>query len=197
MLSDLPAKVITLGKNEKGRADFLGQVLRDERPTAVLLWIGAAETDALQALKGLASPPEFLCLASTLLPKRLAEVPEEARGYTYLTYPFRDPKEEPNFSRYANSLMMGLTELHPETRISTRTYSLLQIFTKGLMEMDRNFYRDHFLDRIGMLPDQTLPDFVRLSFGPGQRYASKGCYLVQLGPGPAPRLILKSGWVIH
>jgi hypothetical protein len=32
---------------------------------------------------------------------------------------------------------------------------------------------------------------------PGQRYASKGCYVAQLGPGPRPELLMKSEWVLH
>ncbi len=45
--------------------------------------------------------------------------------------------------------------------------------------------------------DQDTPLYERLSFGPGQRYASKGCFVVQLGKGPRPALVKKSAWVIH
>ncbi|MBK8791998.1 MAG: hypothetical protein IPN59_02390 [Holophaga sp.] len=93
--------------------------------------------------------------------------------------------------------MAGLATHKPETRISTRTYSVIQLLRLLLTDMDRNFYRDNFMDRVGMQPDQVLPDFVRLSFGPSQRYASKGCYIMQLGPGPEPQLVPKSEWVIH
>jgi hypothetical protein len=48
-----------------------------------------------------------------------------------------------------------------------------------------------------MQRDQILPDYLRLSFGPGQRYASKGCFIMQVGPGASPALIRKSEWVIH
>ena len=65
------------------------------------------------------------------------------------------------------------------------------------MDMNRYFYRDNFMDRISMQRDQVLPDFLRLSFGPGQRYASKGCYIMQLSPGPEPQLVRKSEWVVH
>jgi hypothetical protein len=65
------------------------------------------------------------------------------------------------------------------------------------MDLDGAFYRDHLLDRISMLPDQSLPDYERLSFGPGQRYASKGCYIMQLTTGADPELVKRSDWVIH
>jgi hypothetical protein len=50
---------------------------------------------------------------------------------------------------------------------------------------------------IGMVADQPSAVYGRLSFGPGQRYAAKGCYIVQLGKGPDPELVKKSDWVIH
>ena len=34
--------------------------------------------------------------------------------------------------------------------------------------------------------------YLPLSFGPGQRYASKGCYIVQPTVGPDPKLLKKA-----
>jgi len=74
---------------------------------------------------------------------------------------------------------------------------MLQLFQAALVDMDRNLYRDNFFDRLAMQRDYVLPDFLRLSFGPGQRYASKGCFIMQLSAGPQPQLVRKSDWVIH
>jgi hypothetical protein len=73
------------------------------------------------------------------------------------------------------------------------------MLTEVFMHMKRNYYRDHFLDVFDMMADQTYTvlNYPRLSFGPGQRYASKGCYIVQLTEGPNPELMPKSDWVIH
>jgi hypothetical protein len=48
-----------------------------------------------------------------------------------------------------------------------------------------------------MFGDRPSIDFERLSFGPGQRYMSKGCYIIQLASGSQPEMIRKSDWVIH
>ena len=84
-----------------------------------------------------------------------------------------------------------------ERIISKRAYAKNQVLTQALMDMRGNYYRDNFLDVIGMMPDQKFPLYERLSFGHGQRYASKGCYIVRLSKGPKPELIKKSDWVIH
>ena len=45
--------------------------------------------------------------------------------------------------------------------------------------------------------DWAVVGYPRLGFGPGQRYAAKGCYLVQLGPGAMPELRQASDWVVQ
>ena len=68
---------------------------------------------------------------------------------------------------------------------------------QGLQSIENNLYRDHLLDEMSMQMDRVVFDYERISFGPGQRFVSKGCYIIQLGPGPQPELIPRSEWVIH
>lgn len=188
---------VLLKPGEAVTAESLGALLQREKPTSVLLWTDQGAFAALEALADRADRPGWVFLSSSRLGAKLRDLPEKVRSFTWLTYPYRHPAEEPNVSKYATTLMAGLTDRNPEPRISTRVYAMIQVLRQALMDMDRNFYRDNFLDRIGMQRDQILPDYYRLSFGPGQRYASKGCYIMQLGPGPEPQLVKKSGWVIH
>lgn len=190
-------KEVRLGKGETLTPASLGALLQAEKPTAVLVWTGPGSFDAIEGLADQPDRPGFVFLSSRLLGAKVLGLPEKARAFTWFTYPYRDPREEPNVSNFADSLLAGFTDRHPETRISTRAYSMIQVLRQGLMDMNRNFYRDNFMDRISMQRDQVLPDYLRLSFGPGQRYASKGCYIMQLSSGPEPNLVRKSEWVIH
>lgn len=196
-LGQADVKLILLPKEGTFSKERLRRLIQSEKPTALLLWTGPEAFAALRDVARLPGAPRLIFMASGYLKGHLQDLPEQARAITYLTFPYRDPKEEGQYSRFANSLLAGLTTASPETRISTRAYSLIQLLKIGLTDMERNFYRDNLLDRISMTKDQTLPDFVRLSFGPGQRYASKGCYVMQLGKGPKPELVKKSDWVIH
>ncbi len=191
------AKEVRLKKGETLSAARLRTLLQQEHPGAVLLWAGPDAFQALSAVAEQAERPARIFLSSRLLGQKVLAVPDQARPFTFLTYPYRDPKDEPIVSRYANPLLAGLSKHRPETRVSTRAYSMLQIFQAAFIDIDRNVYRDNLLDRIGMMQDYLLPDYLRLSFGPGQRYASKGCFIMQLSPGPDPKLIRKSDWVIH
>jgi len=190
-------KELRLAKGESLQATTLRTLLQQEKPTTLLLWHGAKAFAALEGLADQAERPGVVFLSSRLLGAETYGIPEKARPFTWITYPYRAPEDEPKYSRYANSLLKGLPKHKPETRISTRTYAMLQLFQAALMEMDRNTYRDNFFDRIGMQRDYVLPDYLRLSFGPGQRYASKGCFIMQLSSGSEPKLVRKSDWVIH
>ena len=208
---------ISIGKlkavPKQWNAQPLRVILQREKPTAVLLWTSASAFEAVGGVANQPDRPELVFMSSRLLGTKLTTLPEQARPFTLFTYPYREHQLEPKFSAYADTLLAGLTKRHPETRISTRTYAMIQVLRQALMDMDRHFYQDNLLDRIGMQRDQFLPDYLRLSFGPGQRYASKGCYIMQVGlspapkvaPGPAPQvkpvqvpvLLRKSEWVIH
>lgn len=196
-LGQAAVKEVRLGQGESLTAESLKALLQREQPTTILLWDGAGAFAALEGIAEQPSHPEAVFLSSRLLGAKVLGLPDKARPFTWITYPYRDPKDEPNVSKYANSLMAGLAKRFTESRISTRVFSMIQILRQALMDMDRNFYRDNFMDRVGMQADQTLPDYLRLSFGPGQRYASKGCYIMQVSPGDHPQLVRKSEWVIH
>lgn len=184
-------------KGETLNRGLLESLLQLETFTTVMLWTGAGAFPALDGLADRPGRPELVFMSSRQLGPKLYSLPERARAYTYLTYPYRDPAYEPKVSKLADSLLTGIEKGNPETRISTRTYSMIQVFRQALLDMDRNIHRENLLDRISLQGDQSLPDFFRLSFGPGQRYASKGCFIMQLASGPSPNLIQKSDWVIH
>jgi hypothetical protein len=64
------------------------------------------------------------------------------------------------------------------------------------MELKGYYAREALLERITSLKDQRLPCFERLSFGIGQRYASKGVFLVAEG-ADGGALEARSEWLTH
>jgi len=73
------------------------------------------------------------------------------------------------------------------------------MLTGAVKHIRSEFFREYFLEKFDMMTDQdyAIAVYPRLTFGPGQRYASKGCYVVQLTKGPDPELVKRSDWVIH
>ncbi len=192
-----PPREMQLKPGELLTTESVQRLLQQERPTALLLWQGHDATEVIGNLVNQEDRPGGVIVSSRLLGSKLMTLPEKAWPFTWITYPYREPREEIKISRQAVTLTRGISSPKLETRVSTRTYSMLMILQALMVEMDRNLYRDNLMDRLGMLRDFVLPDYVRLSFGPGQRYASKGCYIMQILPGNEPQLWRSSEWVIH
>jgi hypothetical protein len=214
---------VDLLAGQKINGGTLRRVVDQKQPAAVLLWTSSGTLPALEELARDTGDAKMVYVSSTLLQQDLKKISEKARSFTYISYPYRLTKM-PEFNlNYALTALKKDNVPVSGSRISTRLYSLVNVLlepfqvvkrnfnpgglgggkvtieemSESLMHVRRNYYRDYLFDVIGMLADKESLDFERLSFGPGQRYASKGCYIVQLSSGPEPELIRKSDWVIH
>jgi hypothetical protein len=188
---------IKLGVDEPLSGETIGKLTGKGNKSILLLWLGA---DAVPVLKKLAvdpARPGSVFLSSGLLKQGLERIPSEARSFSFITWPYRLPPDEKEHSRIAIKWLESRKAPVNDSRISTRMYSLVRMMSQVMMHLKYYYYRDYFLDVFSMFEDQRLADYERLSFGPGQRYASKGCYIVQLGPGEHPELVRKSDWVVH
>lgn len=197
---------VTLRSGETATMDSLLKVLSGEKPSVVLLWDGPETLASLEAWASSGQRPEMVFVSSSYVGKGIWTLPDEARGFTYLTYPFRLPRDEERYTGAVESFM-GMNKVQGDALIILKkVYSAVQVLSQALMDMKGNYYRDNLLDVIGtsmgaggmdVAQDRTYPLYERFSLGPGQRYASKGCYIVQLTKGPGPELVKKSDWVIH
>lgn len=194
-----PPRDIVLKSGEPIDAGLLKSAVSGQGERGIIaLWLDADDLSRL--LFSERQPGLTVFLASGgMLGDRMNAVPEHVRRSTYITYPNRLPQERKEI-RQVITTWLKLNRI-PDTNIpiSADVYAMGTIMTDVLMHMKRNYYRDHFLDVFDMLRDQTYTvlNYPRLSFGPGQRYAAKGCYIVQLTDGPAPEIVPKSDWVFY
>jgi len=196
-LGNTPPVTISVTGNEPLDRNLLLQAMNDHKPAAILLWTGAEILPALEQAATGTTPPGIVFASSGYLQKEIWNLPEKVRSFTYITYPYKLSGNGTPSAGTSPAAMTGKAERSSRQRITTKVQTITEILQLGLMHLNRNFYRDNFLDVISMLPDQTPQDFDRISFGPGQRYASKGCNIVQLTEGANPVLVKKSDWVIH
>ena len=188
---------ITLPEGGGPSIETIHKLTDKEEPVVVLLWIGSGTIQAVESILAASKQPAVVFVSSSLLKQSLWELPEQARENTYITYPYRLSDENERQPDFARAWLQSRKFPISDSRISTRMYSLINLMSETFMHLKRNFYRDYLLDTIGMLTDKGNPDYERLSFGPGQRYSSKGCYIVQLSPGQKPKMIKKSDWVLY
>ncbi|MGK2906349.1 MAG: hypothetical protein ACSLFH_08410, partial [Desulfuromonadales bacterium] len=196
-----PVETLTLSPAQLHDSADLSAQIAQKDPQILLLWSGP---NVLPGLADLTAPlagtaPVFV--SSTALGQATATIPEALREQLFITFPYR---LKPYYGDDEGTGFLARVPIETsyrnlgDRRISSRTASMLsQAVVQGLALLYDNLYRDHLFDVLGMQMDQVVFDYERLSFGPGQRYSSKGCYIIQLGPGPEPELLPRSEWVIQ
>lgn len=132
--------------------------------------------------------------STTLLGEKFLQIPEDFKESVFLTYPYSIDRKDNN--KLIESWMKFMKFQSTNKDIVAKIYTLGNILTDTLMMVKGNFYRDYFLDVIDMQRDRVPPftNYERLSFGQGQRYASKGGYIVKIGKNG--ELIRQNEWII-
>ncbi len=84
-----------------------------------------------------------------------------------------------------------------DERLQADTYIACNVLAELVGEMLDSFVRDYLLERAeDMMGHRVLNAYYpRLSLAPGQRFASKGGYLVQFADGATPRIQTVTGWL--
>jgi ABC-type branched-subunit amino acid transport system substrate-binding protein len=198
---NLPAvESVTLAADQLKNPQFLADLLRQKQPEVLLLWVDSSLFSPLQEQLG-ATVKQQIFVSSTLLGQELIKLPDSLRPQVFITWPYRLKPyvgDEEGTGFLSRNPVETTWQALGARRIASLTATMLEkMLTRGMLDLENNLYRDHLLDEMSMQMDRVVFDFERLSSGPGQRYASKGCYILQLGPGPEPKLLPRSDWVIH
>jgi hypothetical protein len=178
---------------------FWRKLVNEHANAVLVLWLGADDLSTVDELAAVEPRPPALFISSTTIGESLFSLPGQVRDFTFITHPTSFSEDETR-SRLATERWLQAKGL-PITNFETQAKMyFLGWMLSGMVKMMRDdFYRDYFFDLIDMMRDQyySIAVYPRLSFGPGQRYASKGCYVVQLTQGPEPTLEKRSNWVVH
>jgi hypothetical protein len=85
-----------------------------------------------------------------------------------------------------------------DERIQSNTYLACQILAETLGHMLDSFVPDYLLERLEMQLSKRIVTgyFPRFGLGPGQRFASKGGYLVHFADADGPRLVAETPWIV-
>lgn len=178
---------------------FWSKLLATERPGIVVLWL---DQDDLANLHALGEPPKGLerfYLSGSLVtsPCRVMML-DSWLDRVRLTYPFelgtRRAQRTARMERWLHTRNIPLLD----ERIQANTYFAVTVAGDALASMEENFSRDYFIERVEQMTEQALSSglFPRLSLGPGQRFASRGGYVVRFSGGGDNLLVPVSDWIV-
>jgi len=197
---------ITLPPKKALSREFLSRIVSGKKPAVLIVWDDGKALSALESLSDNKRKPRMIFVSSRYLGNNIWTIKEQIRDITYITYPYSfSPtvlQATMGKQKVDSDLQMALKQADvllkdKKQRISELSNAMSRLVVAWLADMKGNYYRDYLLDIIGTTMDQQYPLYKRLSFGPGQRYASRGCYIVQLSKGDKPELVKKSDWEIH
>lgn len=181
-------------------ASFWKDIAQHYPHAAVLVWLNSADFPALDDLAATGSLPDVIIASSGLLGRRMYAIPEQQRASVYITYPYSLPQEAREYRENVEAAIRSDGIKVPNLDVYYRLYPLFSVMNGPLARMRTYVYRDFFMELLESSLDlSTSPPvtYPRLSFGQGQRYASKGCYIVQLSAGPQPELVKRSEWITY
>jgi hypothetical protein len=183
----------TAAAEAKGRAQ-LESALSGVRPQDTLvLWL---RPEDLAALGKRVSAEVYI--SGSMADLEAAPLPEEWRDKTRMTYPYDPPalrRMRENFS-HAWLRKQGI----PVTadRVQSNTYLSCMILADALDEMLDAFVPDLLVERVENMLGARLNTgyFPRLSLAPGQRFASKGGYIVKFEARNYAAVVPDGSWLV-
>jgi hypothetical protein len=162
---------------------------------ALVLWLRPADLAAL--------PPQPPALASTLVSGTLgglenAPLPTAWRTQVRMTYPL----DLPEARKVRMNFPLGWFKIKQipvvAERVQTDTYVACGILAETLNEMLDSFVRDYLVERVEVMLGHRMVNgyYPRLSLAPGQRFASKGGYVVRFADQAGTTLVADGDWTV-
>jgi mono/diheme cytochrome c family protein len=163
------------------------------RNDALVLWLRPADLAALP-LEGLA--PQSVTLSGTMGGLENAPLPTDWRGQVRMTYPFDLPEGRKVRMNFPLAWFKIKRIPVVAERVQTDTYIACGILAETLTDMLDSFVRDYLVERIEGMLDHRLVNgyYPHLSLAPGQRFASKGGYIVRFTDPVGTSLIADGDW---
>lgn len=180
-------------------AEFWSQLLKETRPSALVLWLNDEDITHLHGQGGAPSGMENVYLSGSLIARPCKILLFDGwLDRMRLVYPFElTERRTQRLSRMKHWLESRNIPLRDE-RIQSSTYFAVTVAGDALAHMGNNFSRDYFIERVEQMTEQSLSSTVypRLSLGPGQRFASRGSYVARF-PGAGEIMLMPvSEWIV-
>jgi cytochrome c553 len=168
------------------------KVARDSSGEAIVLWLGHDELDALAP----APPAGELYLSSSLAGYPAHAIPAALRERARLVHPFELPSAwQTKRERLVRWLRVHGLEPGDE-RIQANAYLAANLLGGALKHFRERYSRDYLIERIEHMADNSpwTSVFPHLGLGTGQRFASKGGYVIRLAPDGT--VAAASEWIV-
>jgi cytochrome c len=168
---------------------FWRRLIHETRPEVLVLWLGPEDAATLDAAD--IAAVQRIVFSSSLLQGTSPPLRDKA----WLTWRYTLPgKEDPLI--YRVRAWMGARRIErTHERLQLNAWFAMAVADHSLAHLVDNFSRDFFVESVEEETENALSPgvFPSLALGPGQRFASKGSYVVRLTDGGVEAV---GGWVV-
>jgi cytochrome c553 len=174
----------------------LASALRDIAPEDVLvLWL---RPDDIERLGAPPSAVSQVLISGQMAGLEQAPLPAAWRPFTSMTYPFDLPQQR----RVRVDFPLGWFRIRQipvvAQQVQVDTWLVCGIVSDTVNHMVDAFVRDYLVERVEeMLEHRAVTGYYpRLALAPGQRFASKGGYLVRFAEPVGTHVVADSDWIV-
>jgi ABC-type branched-subunit amino acid transport system substrate-binding protein len=170
------------------------RLLGDQQPAVVVAWLEPADWRGL--LEAGAPPAALQALyLSASLAGGVAGLPARWRSHVRVVHPFEQPADQPLHLARVNAWLRARQIPPGDPRTQANAYFAATIAADAVTHIGQNLSRDYFIERIEQMAETSPAPSIypRLSLGPGQRFASRGGYILGFAPGEEHPVPL-GGW---
>jgi hypothetical protein len=161
---------------------------------AVVLWLRPEE---LRALEGVAVRTTRVYMSGEMGELEQAPLPPAWRAVTRMAYPVDLPQQRVVRVDYTLSWFRIRKIPLIAPRVQVDTYLACGLVSETVNHLVDAFVRDYLIERVDMALDRRVMTgyYPRLTLAPGQRFASKGGYIVRFTAAQGPRVSPLGEWV--
>ena len=162
---------------------------------ALVLWL---RPEDLKALPASAAVPENVFVSGLMSGLENAPLPPAWRGAARMTYPFDLPAQRVVRMNYPLGWFRIQHIAVVDERTQTDTYLACSILAEAAGTMLDNFVPDYLLERVEVELSHRIINgyYPRLGLAPGQRFASKGAYIVRFPDPVGTRVVTEGDWIV-
>ena len=161
---------------------------------ALVLWLRPADIAAL----GKTAPAQTVYLSGLMGGLERAPLPARWRDVTHLSYPFDLPERRRVRVDYALGWFSIRRIPVVDEQVQADTFLACGLLSETLSHMADTFVRDYLVEIMeDMLERRVITGYYpRLTLAPGQRFASKGGYMVHFADASDARVVAEGDWIV-
>ncbi len=195
LASALQGKGVDVSNRALAPGESLAKALRGiPEDDALVLWLRPADIVTL----GKAIPPHTVFMSGLLGGLERAPLPIGWRGVTHLSYPFDLPERRRVRVDYALGWFAIRHIPVVDEQVQADTFLACGLLAETLSHMADTFVRDYLVEIVEDMVERRVITgyYPRLTLAPGQRFASKGGYMVHFADANGTRIVADGDWIV-